>query len=437
MIPVISKFTASCRQGLLKFREETGQSLVLWAIIAMTSLFTQVFLHHELLPGEFGTFNTALGVIGLMMVPLVALCLAFNWHAARKQVPGEEARLQNLRASELIVTETFTWVWALVASVLVLFILQFLALPRYTLTLFTQLNVVIALGALLSVAMYRSRGQLRDWASLYAGTALARLLLCIALAWYVPWSESGLAAFLFAGLITIIPALRTTETGHAQRIQALKTTVMDRVFLLDLGAIFSVFLAIFLFTNADRIVAQSWFGTVGANDVNADIIDWPMFDAYQTAGLLARSILWGTQPLLLILFLRRARIDRTTSAVMDWFWLYLGLLVTGVTFIDLFDVPLSQLFCGRDYVSTAHLVPGFTLTMIPLGLLQGVGIFGLASRRYIECFIFGACGIAYTLLLYGAGRHPQLMLAYMFGGGLISLMMVLFVGVVRWGRRQP
>jgi hypothetical protein len=436
MNPTISKFIGSVRQGLLKFREETGQSLVVWAIIAVFSLFTQVVLHHTLLPGEFGTFNTVLGVIGLMLVPQVALIHAFNWHVARKHAPGEEQRLQGLRASEVIVIETFTWIWALVGSIVVMFILQFLALPRYTLCLFTQLNVVLALGALLSAAMYRSRGRLKTWSWLFAGTALARLLLCIVVTWYIPWSEAALAGFLLAGLITIVPVLRTTETGEAQRIKALKT-IMDRAFLVDLGAIFSVFLAIYLFTNADRIVAQSWFGTVGVNDTNADIIDWPMFDAYQTAGLLGRSILWGTQPLLLILFLRRARMDRTTSATMDWFWLYLGLLVTGVTLIDLFDVPLTQLFCGRDYERTAHLVPGFTLTMMPLGLLQGVGIFGLASRRYIECFVFGACGIAYTLLLYGAGRHPQLMLAYMFGGGLISLMMVLFVGVVRWGRRQP
>jgi len=30
-----------------------------------------------------------------------------------------------------------------------------------------------------------------------------------------------------------------------------------------------------------------------------------------------------------------------------------------------------------------------------------------------------------------------LMLSYMFGGGLVLLMLVLFIGVVRWGRKQP
>jgi len=432
----ISKFARNFQQGLLSFREETGQSLVLWAFIALTSLLTQVVLHRELIPGEFGTFNTALGIIGLMMVPLLALTQAFSWHGTYKQAPGQEERLQGLRASELIVIETFTWGWALVASILVLFVLQFLALPRYTLTFLTQINVMIALGVLLSAAMYRSKGRGKTWTWISAGTALARLILCAVLASYAPWSDSALTAFLIAGLFAIAPALRTTETSVAQRLNAVKTLV-DRAFLFDLGAIFSVLLGIYLFTNADRIVAQSWFGSAGSNESNVTIIDWPAFDAYQTAGLMGRSILWGSQPLLLMLFFRRTRMERTTWATMNWFWLYLGALVVGVTLIDLFHISLSQLFCGGDYSATAHLIPAFTLTMIPLGLLQGVGIFSLASRRYIECFVFGVCGIAYTLVLFGAGRHPQLMLAYMFGAGLVSLMIVLFVGVVRWGRKQP
>jgi hypothetical protein len=86
---------------------------------------------------------------------------------------------------------------------------------------------------------------------------------------------------------------------------------------------------------------------------------------------------------------------------------------------------------------TSHFVPSLAATMIPLGLLQALGIFSLASRRYPECFVLGGCGVGYTLLLYLAGRQPQLMPAYMFGGGLVCLMVLLFVGVVRWGRKQP
>jgi hypothetical protein len=166
-------------------------------------------------------------------------------------------------------------------------------------------------------------------------------------------------------------------------------------------------------------------------------VDWPLFDAYQTAGLLGRAVLWGTQPLLLVLFVQRSRLNKTTALSLKWFWIYLVALVAGIIFLELFHQTLSELFCGRDYLRTSHLVLVFAAAIIPLGLLQGLGVFSLASRRYQECFVLGGCSIGYTLLLYLAGRQAQLMPAYMFGGGLVALMIVLFVGVVRWGRKQP
>jgi hypothetical protein len=72
--------------------------------------------------------------------------------------------------------------------------------------------------------------------------------------------------------------------------------------------------------------------------------------------------------------------------------------------------------------------------MVPLGVLQALGIFVLASRRFVECHVFGGLGVAYALLLYLVGRQAQLMPAYMFGGGVLAIMVLLFVGIVRWGR---
>ncbi len=430
-----SAITDYPRRAQLFYREETGQPLMLWAFIALASFMTQILLRRELLPGEFGTLNTALGVIGLMAVPLLAVSQAFTWHLTRKHSPGQEERLAALRASALLVTETFAWVWGVISGLLLLSAVSVVQLPRLSLHLFTLLSVLIALGGILSGAICRSNGRLRLWGWLLAISAVARLFVSGGLAHSEPWAESGLAAFLIAGLITTAPALSQSEAGKSERMKALKTVALDRVFLLDLGATFSVLLAIFLFSSADRIVAQSWFGTTTANDIG--YVDWQIFDAYQTAGLLGRAILWGTQPLLLVLFVRRSQLDKTTRASLDWFWIYIGALVMGITFLDLFHAPLSWLFCGRDYFRTSHLVPGFAMTMIPLGLLQGLGMFSLASRRYPECFVLGGCSIAYLLLLFLVGRQPVLMPAYMFGGGLVALMLLLFVGIVRWGRKQP
>jgi len=245
----------------------------------------------------------------------------------------------------------------------------------------------------------------------------------------VPWAESALAAFLLAGCLTLIPILRQPEIELA----SLKDwrALCQRDFLLYLGATLSVVMALFLFSSADRIVARSWF------EHAENYAGWGSTDSYQTAGLLGRSLLWGTQPLLLIFFLRRARTTRTTSDILNLFWIYLGVLVAGALLLTLLRRPLCEFFGGENVRLATMLVPFFALVMTLLGIIQGLGIFALASRRYIECFVLGGASIGYTALLYFAGRQPVLMLTYMFGAGLFSLMLVLFVGIVRWGRRQP
>jgi hypothetical protein len=424
------------RRAVAHHRQETSQSLIVWALLALLNFATQIAFRREMAPGEFGTLNTALGALGLMTVPVLALNQAFTHYFARHNhgAGSPNARIDSLLLAAPVATETFAWIWGALCVVLVFLALPLLDLPRFSLQLFTLLNGLIALGSLVSWAVCRGSDQLRLWAALAVAAAFARLLVGAGLASREPWAESGLVAFLLAGFITLIPALRVHETDAATRFRACRA-VLDRDFLLCGAATFSVLLGIFLFSSADRIVAQSWFGVVTNN--NLGLVNWRAFDAYQTAGLLARALLWGTQPLLWILFAQRSRLERTSAASLAFFWIYLGALLLGAILLGCLAKPLGRLFCGADFAFTARLVPSLGAAMVPLGLLQALGIFALASRRYPECFVLGACGIGYTIVLDLAGRQPQLMPAYMFGGGFVSLMMVLFVGVVRWGRRQP
>lgn len=422
------------RRGLLAYQKQTGQPAALWVLLALLSFTAQIVFRREMKPGEFGTLNTALGIIGLLTVPMLALNHAFTHYQARPALAGSDARIDSLRAASFLVMETFAWIWGAISLLLVFLLASLLELPRYSLSLFTFMNVLIALGGAVSWALCQRANQFRLWAGLLAAAALARVLAGAALAWQAPWAESGLAAFFLAGFITLAPALRPRETSLAKRMEAFRA-VWERDFLLFAGATFSALLALFLFSNADRLVAQGWFGFASNNDLG--LVNWRLFDSYQTAGLLGRGILWGTLPLLWIFFAQRSNLDRTTPASLAFFWIYLGALFLGAFCVGFLAQPLSQLFCGSDFELTARFVPSFAAIMIPLGLLQAFGIFFLASRRYPECFALGGCALGYTLLLDLVGRQPQLMLAYMFGGGFISLMAVLFVGVVRWGRKQP
>jgi hypothetical protein len=54
-----------------------------------------------------------------------------------------------------------------------------------------------------------------------------------------------------------------------------------------------------------------------------------------------------------------------------------------------------------------------------------------------ECYLIGALGVIYTIVVEIVGDRPQTMLAYMFGAAMIALMMVLLVGVSRYARKSP
>jgi hypothetical protein len=421
-------------RALATYQQQTGQTFALWAVVALLNLTAQIILRRELQPGEFGTLNSALGMVGLMTVPLLAVHLAFTLYLKQARPPEEMPRIEALRAAAFLATETFGWVWGGLSVVLIFLLLPLLDLPRFSLQLFTLMNVLVALGGILSRAICRGENRLRLWALLLLIAALSRTLVGAWLGALEPWAESGLAALLLAGFITLAPVLGGREVEPALRWQACRTA-LDRDFLIHAGATFSVLMGVFLFSSADRIAGQHWLGVAVNN--NLGLIDWPTFDAYQTAGLLGRSLLWGTQPLLWILFAHRSPLNRTTTASLHFFWVYLGVLVVGALLLGCLSQPLSHLFVGAHFQATAHFVPSFAAVMVLLGLLQGIGIFALASRRHPECFLFGACGMGYAVLLYLAGRQPQLILAYMFGSGLVALMIILFLGVVRWGRKQP
>jgi len=422
------------RAALRTYQVQTDQSPALWALLALLSFLAQIVFRREMKPGEFGALNTALGLIGLLTVPLLAVNQAFTHYLRRPHEAAQKARIDALRAAAFLAIETFSWLWGALCIVLVFLLLPLIDLPRFSLQLFTLMNVLIALGSVVSGVVYERANRLRLWAFLLVATAIVRVLVGWVLTGYEPWAESGLTAFLVAGFITLTPALQARDTDTSARLAACRV-VLDRDFLLWVGATFSVLLALFLFSSADRIVAQGWFGVVRNN--NMGLVNWPVFDSYQTAGLLARGLLWGTQPLLWILFAQRTLLNRTTAASLTFFWIYLAALLLSAITLGFLSRPLSQLFCGDDFQTTALLVPSLAAAMVPLGLLQALGVFSLASRRYPECFTIGACAIGYTLLLYLVGRQPQVMPAYMFGGAMVASMVVLFVGVVRWGRKQP
>ena len=144
-------------------------------------------------------------------------------------------------------------------------------------------------------------------------------------------------------------------------------------------------------------------------------------------------MLAGTLALLVIFGIKRAALERTTLASLRWFWIYLGALAGGVVLI-VFAAPLAD--------ASSPAIPPRSCPASRAPFSCSAWSRARASSRSpraagLECFVLGACSVAYTFFLFYAGRQPALMTSCMFGGALISLMLLLFVGVIRYARSHP
>jgi hypothetical protein len=435
-------------RGIVRTYEEFGGHFALtWALLAVINLGTQAIFFWEMAgpamparaPGEYGIFNATLGMLGLLTLPAAALPVALRLFFARAQ----STSLDRLRESSATVIETFTWVWAGCCLVLVLLPLPMPSLPRFSLDVFKTMNLLLMLGTVVSGAVCAERRQGRLWALLLVSAALARLAAGGWIMAYQPGAEAALAAFVVGGFVTLAPALHPREVTLAARLQAC-SAMLDASFLRFAAATFSVLLGIYLFTNADRIVTLGWAKVHVGEATLPSTAAQHVLDVYQATGLLARGLLWGTQPLLWILYAARSKLDKTTVGSLTFFWIYLGVLVAGA--FALGALTHYGALSGVLGPVAGAIGPTLAVVMIPLGLLQGLGMFALASRRFPECYLIGGCGLFYALVLELVGSHSETMppnllgaaiLPYMFGAAMVSLMIVLFVGVVRWGRKQP
>jgi hypothetical protein len=405
------------------FREAAGLALPVWAAAALLQFAAQIAFRRNLEPGDFATLNSVLGAIGLAAVPLAALRLGLTFSRADTSSPAE---------ARLPIQQTALVIWGFVCALAFLPLLDLLRLPRFSVGLFATAALFVALGACFGAARYQHLSRWKSWAALVLLAGAARVLGAIFIAGAEPWAEMGLLVEILAGSFLLAPILRQSKMTFAWN-QA-RTALKERDLKLHLAATISLLLGLYLFTNADRFLAQIWFGN--STDNNLGLVRWDLFDGYQTAGLLGRALVWGTQPILLLFLARRSPQDHTGKKARRYLWLYLAALLLGGFVLYALRQPLSRLFGGGGEEMTEYFLPGFIGAMVMMGLVQGLGFFALASRRYPECFALGAAGIAYTVFLALVGR-PQLLVSYMFGGGGVALLLVLSIGIVRWGRQQP
>jgi hypothetical protein len=390
-------------------------------VAGLLNFLSQIVLRRELAPGEFGTVNTVLGLVTVLALLLLVLQLVPHHRLLSRP---EAAQWKRHRPT---LTRLAVFGWGGVSLLLMFSLLPSLSLPRTPLPMFAVLTLEATLGAGLGMARCRVTKRMGLLAFLVIAGASVRLAGSALAGHYQPVAESGLAPVILASTLLALPAL---QDYHLPPLGVEGRAVLRKL-LLPLLATTSVVLALLLFSNAHRIVAQRNFGAPDA--LNFGFVNLGGFDDFQVAGLIAQRILGMNLLLLVVFWTKRTVLNRTTVASLRWFWIYLGALVAGVVLLVMAAPLANAIFTGNPAV----FLPGFAAAVFMLGLLQGVAVFALASRRWVECFLLGGLGIAYTGFLFYAGNQPQLMTSCMFGGALISLMLVLFVGVVRYARSHP
>jgi hypothetical protein len=107
-----------------------------------------------------------------------------------------------------------------------------------------------------------------------------------------------------------------------------------------------------------------------------------------------------------------------------------GVLVVG-------EDLLTRLILGRDEEEMTPLIYRFATVMAPIGFLQAIGYFYLATRRFLECYCFGGLGLLYATILVLYGRQVDMLLSLMFGGAMLSLLALGALSLTRWSRTQP
>jgi len=388
---------------------------------AVANYLFQALMRRHLSWSEFGYLNATIGLIMFAGVPLTAASQTVTHHLALVRATGDEEKMKRLQAASLKFLRHLTWVLFAVSLVLLYPVADFLRFPRMSLAWVALLWIPINLWSTLGGAWCAGLSRFRLFAFLLILSGFVRLVAGAVIVKLYPWAEAGIYASMLAGLVLAFVVVVSPHHGTAAR---LRQTLFDRDLLIYGVAAFAVSFSTFVFLQGDQIIAQRHFPGVELG-------------RYSGAGLLGRAIVWASLPVLIVYFTRRSGHDPAHQSPAHLLWAYLAMVGMGAVFLVLLKVPLLFLLLGTHDPGLADMTTQFALTMVPIGILQALGYHYLAARRVPECLVFGGCGLAYLLALAVFGRTPSLMLGWMGGAAVASILLLGLLVLVRRNAPSP
>ncbi len=389
----------------------------------------QILMARNLPVAEVGYLNAAMAFIGLLSVPILAGSQALIWSISRQAQRCDAEALARLRAACLLQLKRWTWRLALVVVVLFWPLAVFFEFPRSSLMLAALLCALALMWSAMGQVWCAGQSRFYLQGGLNLGTMSVRLGAGLLLVWLLPTAEAGVLASLLAAAVFGAVLFWPEKSKASVQLEDAKPVTEDPNFRAYLAASLCVGIGIFIFGQIDMLLAQRKFAPESLG-------------VYAKAGLLGRAILWGAYPVLVVYLTHRAAQDQRTRQGDRLLLIYAILTAVGVLGVSLLAGPLSVVLAGRDSAdyfvqAQTELTTTFARAMIPIAILQGIGIYFLATRKLLPAYTFGGLALVYGVVLFLWGQSPVMMLALMFGAGFAAVLILLLQAIVLWSRAQP
>jgi O-antigen/teichoic acid export membrane protein len=358
----------------------------------------QMIMGRRLSSEEFGFLNTTLGLIGLLGLPSVIASNAITHYIAHFRAQGNLAGLSGLLLGCRRFLLRLTIVGSIAAVVLVKPLAEFFNFPRTTLMLVAVVCVIAGLWGTFASTLCQGMSWFRRLAFIGVGAVVLRLAFGASATLKYPVAEAAALAsgvMLLANLALLYWRKELVWTGATE-------SPWRWDFARYLLAAVACVGGGYCFTLGDLLVAQRYF--------QGDALGH-----YAAAGLLGRALPMVVAPLLTVLFTSRSghREGTVVSEQLRLLGLYaLGLIVGAGMLIALRGFCM-RLLLGAATPDAAQMVIPLAITMLFVGLLQGLGMWSLASRWSRTTVVYGVCGLAYWLTLLGCGTSLPALLTVM------------------------
>jgi O-antigen/teichoic acid export membrane protein len=395
----------------------SGQLLRSGVLLSVVSLATgganyafQAIMGRQLSTAEYGYLNTTLGLIGLLSLPLLIASNAVTHYVAHFRAQGNEAHLSGLLLGCRRFLLRLTVAGSLLAVLLVKPLSDFFRFPRPLLMVVAVICVMASLWGTFAATLCQGMSWFRRLAAIGLTGAVLRLLFGYGCT--LKWASAEPAVLASAVALLANLALLFWKRDLAWRGPTESPWGWD--FGRYLVAAAACVGGSYCFTQSDLLVAQRYFpkDTVGY---------------YSAAGVLARALPMVVAPLLTVLFTSRSG-HRTGGVVREQFkllGLYAAGLVVGASLLILLRAICVRLLLGTATPESVALVGRLAVTMMFVGLLQGLGMWALASRWLRVTIIYGVVGLAYSLMLLWRGTSLAALLQIMPLAAGAALVLVL------------